>query len=404
MPKNNKEFFKVKKVWSEVKDELLGCYLVPYFSKILTMGYPILYVDCFAGKGKFDDGKPGSPLIAFDSIDKSLSISKKTPSVSLKFIELNHADDLERNLSEQQKKRCEIISGKFEDNIVRILLSEKQKHSKSNVFLYIDPYGVKVLNAELFDTLTKVFTTAELLINLNSFGFIREACRVKNVNFREGEAEVLSDLAEYDSSVLEFTQELNDIAGGDYWIAIIDEYAEGKIDCYQAEKEFSRKYKLHLQKSYKYVLDLPIRLKQSQHPKYRMIHATNHRDGCILMADNMAKRSEYMVYDIQGGGQLTLFPMSADNEIIDDETLTNKAMECIEEQDELIGLNEFLARFFSTYGVLANSSRVKTSALKTLEDRNRIEVIRDPSLTPTGKKATSWTDGKEYTISLRKRS
>ena len=51
MPKDNRDFFKTKKIWSEVKDELLGCYLVPYFNKILSMGNPVLYVDCFAGKG-----------------------------------------------------------------------------------------------------------------------------------------------------------------------------------------------------------------------------------------------------------------------------------------------------------------------------------------------------------------
>ena len=68
MPKDNRDFFKTKKIWSEVKDELLGCYLVPYFNKILSMGNPVLYVDCFAGKGKFDDGKGGSPLTALQSL------------------------------------------------------------------------------------------------------------------------------------------------------------------------------------------------------------------------------------------------------------------------------------------------------------------------------------------------
>lgn len=41
MSKDNKDFFKEKKVWSVVKDELLGCYLVPYFSKLLSIGVPL---------------------------------------------------------------------------------------------------------------------------------------------------------------------------------------------------------------------------------------------------------------------------------------------------------------------------------------------------------------------------
>lgn len=71
MPKDNKDFFRKKKVWSTIKDDLLGYYLVPYFAKILSMGNPILYVDCFAGKGRFDDGNPGSPIIALNSLRES---------------------------------------------------------------------------------------------------------------------------------------------------------------------------------------------------------------------------------------------------------------------------------------------------------------------------------------------
>lgn len=35
MSQKNKDFFKKKKAWSKVKDELLGCYLKPYMQKIL---------------------------------------------------------------------------------------------------------------------------------------------------------------------------------------------------------------------------------------------------------------------------------------------------------------------------------------------------------------------------------
>ena len=68
MAKKNDDFFVEKKPWSEVKDQLLGCYLKPYIAKILHTRKPLIYVDCFAGKGKFDDGKQGSPLIALDLI------------------------------------------------------------------------------------------------------------------------------------------------------------------------------------------------------------------------------------------------------------------------------------------------------------------------------------------------
>ena len=93
------------------------------------------------------------------------------PSVFMKFIELNYAADLISNLPEHSKERCEVISGKFEDNIMPLLQRSISQYHQLNVFLYVDPYGVKVLNAKLFDSVATAFRTAELLINLNSFRF-----------------------------------------------------------------------------------------------------------------------------------------------------------------------------------------------------------------------------------------
>lgn len=364
MSKDNRGFFKQKKIWSEVKDELLGCYLVPYFNKMMSMNNPVLYVDCFAGKGKFDDGKNGSPLTALESLDKSVLQWKNAhpyagfmPQVFMKFIELNHAKDLEVNLAKQPAGRCEVINGKFEDNIIPLLLKMIKRYRNLNVFFYVDPYGVKVLNATLFDALPIAFNTAELLINLNSFGFIREACRVMKVVFREREDEIFSDLEEYDSSVMDSIDELDAVAGGSYWQSIITKYSKGTIDCYQAEKEFAKQYKLHLRQKYNYVLDMPIRLKAGQHPKYRMVHATNHHDGCILMANNIAKRTDRLVIEIQGGGQLTLMSQTADNEMIDDNILEVRLRELLSKTTEYTRLNKFLADFYSEYGVLCDLAR-----------------------------------------------
>ena len=41
-----------------------------------------------------------------------------------------------------------------------------------NVFLYIDPYGIRALDTALFDKFqTYGFNSFEMLINFNSFGF-----------------------------------------------------------------------------------------------------------------------------------------------------------------------------------------------------------------------------------------
>jgi three-Cys-motif partner protein len=99
MPKDNKNFFKTKSRWSEIKDQLLGCYLTPYFQKLLMTGKPLFYVDCFAGKGKFDDGNPGSPIIALQTRDVCLSrTTKQNVGIDTCFIDLNYAQELRSNI------------------------------------------------------------------------------------------------------------------------------------------------------------------------------------------------------------------------------------------------------------------------------------------------------------------
>jgi hypothetical protein len=250
------------------------------------------------------------------------------------------------------------------------------------------------------------FTTAELLINFNSFGFIREACRVMKLAFREKEDDVLGDIEEYDNSVMDSIEELNDIVGGDYWKTIISDYGKRLIDCYQAEKELSRQYKLRLRQKYTYVLDMPIRLKKGQHPKYRMIHATNHPDGCILMADNITKRTDRLVIDIQSGGQLSLLPQTAENEILDEGVIKAKVQDLLETTTEYVRLNEFLADFYNEYGVLCDlahlSSGRRGSILKSLEKNGGILVVRNPARTGKGKPTQFWREEKGNTLMLKR--
>ena len=146
MAKKNDDFFLEKKPWSVVKDEILGCYFKPYVSKILHTYKPLVYVDCFAGKGKFEDGNRGSPLIALEIIDQCrASTTMQQAQINATFIDLNYADDLRRNLGSYPWVK--IVSGKYEDNIKTILRGKEN----CNIFLYIDPYGIKALQCSLFD-------------------------------------------------------------------------------------------------------------------------------------------------------------------------------------------------------------------------------------------------------------
>ena len=385
MAKNNSDFFKEKKIWSEIKDSLLGCYIKPYMQKIIFTRRPILYIDCFSGKGRFDDGKPGSPVIVLEIINECLQNTNIVkPVVKTCFIELNHASDLEKNIAKY--KNVTVISGKYEDNI-ELQLKNKSSH---NVFLYIDPYGIKALQFSLFKKLANMdLNSFELLINMNSFGFIREACHALNIKF---DIDVSDDIIEYEPTILlpskNAVQDLNNIAGGDYWISIINEYKQSKIDGYEAEIKFSEEYCKRLMQVFNYVLNMPIRLKRGQRPKYRMIHATNHEEGCILMNDNICKRWEAL-QNVQSSGQLSIFSEDIENNIIDKEEIRKDIINSFRYNDEFVNLNKFLAEFVSRHGVKCCTSEIKEQ-LKILEREKKIEVKRYPPKTPTGKISAFW--------------
>lgn len=397
MSKKNNDFFKQKKAWSEVKDDLLGCYFKPYVQKILHTHKPLVYVDCFAGKGKFEDGKPGSPLIALNIIKEcTLSSTLDSFQVYANFIDLNYADELRENLKDF--KGVKVFSGRYEDLILNIL---KEKHG-CNVFLYIDPYGIKALNCSLFDAFSQQgFNSIELLVNMNSFGFIREACNAMGTKFENDE--FFDDLIEYEPSRFvaneKSIQDLNEIAGGTYWQDIVKDYIDNKIDGYEAEARFAEEYCLRLRKKFKYVLNLPLRIKKGNRPKYRMIYATNHKDGCLLMVDNIYNRWQAL-REIQNNGQLCFLEEDYNNEIINEDEIKDKMIKHFSKYTSPISLHEALANFFVENGAICSSSNIK-KILKQWEIEKRITIDRFPDKTKNGKPASFMSEGKGQTIYMR---
>lgn len=399
MSKKNNDFFKEKKPWSKVKDELFGCYFKPYLTKILHTHKPLVYVDCFAGKGKFDDGNFGSPLIALNIINDCLySKPMYNTRISTIFIEQNYADELKNNLTDYLKAR--VVSGKYEDNIKRIL-SDK---SGSNIFLYIDPYGIKALKYSIFDSFTQgQFNSIELLINMNSFGFIREACNALGTSLSLEDSTIFEDLVEYDPTKMTASdksiRDLNEIAGGDYWKYIIEDYKSGQIDGYQAEENFAEQYCQCLKKNFTYVLNMPLRIRSGHRPKYRMIHATNHPEGCLLMVDNICNRWESL-QNLQSGGQMSFFKEDCNNQIINEKDIESKVIDFFSQLNSYCSLNKELAFFFMKYGLICKTKVIR-DILKKFEKDGRISVLRNPKFTDKGRKTKFMEENSRQKVSLR---
>lgn len=413
MSKDNKDFFKKKNNWSVIKDKLLSCYLAPYFQKVLITRKPIYYVDCFAGKGKFEDGKPGSPLIALQIREDCLKkTTNRHNAIETCFIDLNHADELQQNITvfNPSSDKPTVISGRFEEQIENCL-RDKKGH---NVFLYIDPYGIKALDSGIFEKFqTFGFHTFEMLINFNSFGFFRNACRVMNVDYKQDEAfKDIDDLVEYEPTTVSATSQseslLTQIADGDYWKDIIREYKDKKIDGYQAEQILSTEYKQQLKKRYRYVLDMPIRLKTSHRPKYRMIHVCNHEGGCFLMAQIMQKQKDELFLNIQREGQFSVFDFdpnytsSMEGNLLTIKDIRDKVFVSLKNSPKEIGITKFVAMFMTDHGLICEIKMIH-EILNEMKIDGVIDIIREPALTFSNHKpSTFWEEKKGHTVTIRR--
>jgi len=306
-------FFQAKRPWSKYKDFLLRSYIEPYIPKVARLGKPILIVDCFAGRGRFDDGEPGSPLIIAETIKKWRDEGRN---VSGEFIEAD--TDNFQALCETltpYAAYCSPRQGTFSDRLPQLAQCAKSH----TVFLYVDPYTVKDLvfarMKRVFDQIHSAGASVEVLLNFNVVIFMRWALAALQRHPPTADDEGSDHGADDPHEVVE-VQTLTDIAGGDYWTGIANDdqtsFAD-KIDLFMDE------YTKRMLGSFKYVCAYDVKAKyEHQVPKYELVFATRHPDGLELMNDFMCKARRRFLADFSKN---RLFDCTPADEIADPEQL-----------------------------------------------------------------------------------
>lgn len=366
-------FFAEKRDWSILKDQILGEYLTPYLAKMFKTCRPTRIVDCFAGKGKFDDGTLGSPLIIARHI-ATQNIMNPANDLRGIFIERRYVGDLRANLAAFPK--CEVLPDDYE-HCVRHFLSQP-RNTKRNYFFYVDPYGIKCLDFGYFQQLKAVgFKSLEILLNLNTTGFLREGCRM--LSYTRELPDWAIDL-DYERDSKNNPTRMNAIAGGNYWQNILADFQNGTIAFHEAEERFTSEYARRLRAILPLVVHVPIKDRSHRLPKYRLIFATNHHDGLFLMTNTMNKAWRTLLTR-EVGGQLFLF---------NDEQWANTQGPSIEakiweEAATSIELIALLIRLIDKNGI-AHLTSEYTAAIRKYEGK-MFQVRREPETTPTGLKA-----------------
>ncbi len=385
---NTNEFFKEKKSWSVFKDGILDFYLTPYLRKIVSTKKPVTIIDCFAGKGKFDDGDFGSPLIILNRIG---DIKREVRSAAIKLIciEKKYFEDLSVNLSGHAE--VSIVGGSFEEKINPTLSAVPQSN---NLFLYIDPYGVKSLDFNIFKILKeRKYNSLEVLINLNTFGFLREGCRLIKCDPQFEDENIDLD---YETDATDDATTWNRIAGGAYWKDIVSEKKNEKISMYEAEELFTTRYIDKLKTIFKYVISIPIKTQTKNVPKYRMIFCTNHLDGFMIMADNMHKKWIEM-NNAPKDNQLLLFYFTPRVKV-DIDKFINASIP----KNTKVLFKDVLISVVDNFGIIKSVAEY-TDCIKTIIKAQGISAEWVPPRTPTGRIPSSY-NYKEYDIFLTRKS
>lgn len=381
-------FFAEKKPWSILKDRILEYYLVPYIAKLLTTGKPLILYDCFAGKGQFSDGKPGSPLIIAKHIKTNL---EKNQRIKGYFIEKKYHAELKQNLN--GFPNADILAGTFEENIQKIL-SEDQK---SNLFLYIDPYGIKSLNFNNFVQLRdNRFASLEMLMNFNTVGFLREGCRLLTYNDTLDD----QDIPDYEiDDERNSIEKMDSVAGGNYWQKILNDFYKREITFAQAENRFISEYSKKIKTVFKYSVNIPIKVKSRHLPKYRLVFGSNNEGGLILMADNMHKKWQEMI----SGDQQILFEFEfPDFTLMNGFDLRKDILAIVAKNSKGLPLQALIVELIEKYGITFSESDYKKEIQEMAPDQ--LEIERQPAFTKkTGKPAISM-DYNKYKITVRGKS
>ena len=252
------------------------------------------------------------------------------------------------------------------------------KKTQRNYFFYVDPYGVKCLDFRYFARLKGIgFISLEVLVNLNTTGFLREGCRLLKYTC---ELPDWTDDLDYEQDERNSLGHMDNVAGGDYWRNILNDFQAGVINFHQAEDRFAAEYTRRIRNILPLVVHVAIRERSRQLPKYRLLFATNHRDGLFLMTDTMHK-AWIAQLDHETGGQLT-FSNDVQWPVQPGQSIEERIWAVLGEPMEL---GKLLTVLIEHHGITHSTSEYK-KAIRTHEGK-LFTVNRIPDKTPTGKLA-----------------
>lgn len=272
------EFFRSKRSWSRVKDEILAKYIDAYLRTVHELHKPVLIVDGFSGPGVFGDDTLGSPLM----ICNAVTANQRGVGIRCFFADVRQGHRVALESALDRFIASGIAEKPFPD-CVSAITRAIEHHKNSTIFFYLDPYGIKDVE---FETVRQIHERAEglsseVLINFNFRAFMRLS---GNWNYADTASEVARKVKE------EKIETINRSMGGNYWKDIILNPRLTKID---REDAVITAYLERVKEYFRFAYAIPVKERDEDQQgipvdelaHYHLIFATRSSRAVVYMND-----------------------------------------------------------------------------------------------------------------------
>lgn len=257
---------------SVFKHELLRCYIPPFgaMTSSRTDGKRVVYLDGYAGEGRYASGEPGSAEIALRVAAHHLEKAGLNWSCFFSEQQGKSFDLLEKVVAEY---RAEGVDARAHRGDVDGILDQVTTEAAGlPLFLFLDPCGLCLPFDRLIDVLARKrqgkWPPTELLMNFSMMAVWRLGGHVKSPRGNE------KSLRRFD-----------DVCGGPWWR---EYFLDPAVK--EPEQEVATEYGRRLNEATGMnVLSVPVRKAPHHKPVYELVFATRSQHGLWAVGDAIAR-------------------------------------------------------------------------------------------------------------------
>ncbi|TDU67110.1 three-Cys-motif partner protein TcmP [Streptomyces sp. KS 21] len=263
-------FFGRKKPAAVLKHAILDKYVVPFASKVgkYAPDGRVVYLDGYAGPGRYEDGTPGSPALIFESAAAIAGFRK----LDCYFIEKDRKNyqSLSALVAEAREQgiSAHALQGRVEKHLDHVL----EAAEGSPLFAFLDPFGLGVtfeaLTQRIFGSRRPGGQPTEVLLNFNANAVRRFGGLLTSTKEIPGKPATL--------------KAMDDACGGDWWQ---QEFLDSANNA-EAVDRITAGFAMRVGRAVGAgSWTVAVRNRADLQVAYNLVHFSRHRDGLWLFGE-----------------------------------------------------------------------------------------------------------------------